>query len=910
MVRIGTRATCWLGVAVWVGAGAMSARAQTPQQWAFTITEARTTVQLDANGTGRPAIVWEDTSERGVPIDAVKVGGVRLGKRILSGSRFELYPDRLGTWSYGFGMRRFPEHLVRADAAQRNQAVRQLYPFRKALSDPATPFTSVRVYPAQAMMMFRQRGVRAVSYPLDFGPDLAAYGLLVNPWRALDDGTGGAGSGVWARADKAGRYELEVVVSRDQDGRDVVARQALRHDQLHNAHHAAQFYLHLPGVSRFFVTLRQAVGDMTLLAGGGMTVYLRHVGKDWPALTPGANRLAYAESSASPGPRRVEVRLDPGVRWPGFEGDLSGLVIRGTGRIDRVGPASCRDSFLNGAGYVRLTPVAGQPLWSTRWQVPERLRDMGRIRAVRITYRVSTWCGRVQIDGTGPPKSPWVPFGAPPLVPCTRHPTPQWRTGVKVLPDDWHKRRDICTLSIRAFGPTWSVDPKAERRSSHVDIGCIELVPFAPGEREQMDRDKRDRAAWVEAARTSPIVRRLQDKPLPSGPRVHPRDILCRGVWGVPVAGRHFDKRRIGCTDRWDYLNKVLDDLKAHHLNAIHFEMAGVRDHELETFVKLAHEKGMHLWGCYSFLAFLYGSHPTAPEAVRKKTWAKYMKRWEAVLRKYKDVPTFVAWEVGEEPYRESLPYVWDSRRLMHRLGAQPQIMIHNKADVLLEDAQTDPRPGGVAMDSYVFLTLHVRPARYIDYLKTNWEGAKHCRGAAWFTPQLIGGTGVYLSLTRAHMRFQVWTAVAYNVKGFFPWAYGFAKNGDFSDKDYYGYYADEMARLAAIERLLVAIQRKDDLRLLEDAGKDVLVGCFEDRTDPTYRFAVVVNLNTKTPAQVRLAPVKPGDAVLAIRPGGGSAKLEPVRPHRAVPIEPGDGLVLFVGHAGKGATVPTRYWP
>ena len=87
-------------------------------------------------------------------------------------------------------------------------------------------------------------------------------------------------------------------------------------------------------------------------------------------------------------------------------------------------------------------------------------------------------------------------------------------------------------------------------------------------------------------------------------------------------------------------------------------------------------------------------------------------------------------------------------------------------------------------MDCYIFLTLHTNKKLYLDYLNATCQG-QTLRGARWFTPQFMADTGVYASLPRAAMRFQVWTAVAYNIKGFFPWYYEPAKRPDLTDRDF-----------------------------------------------------------------------------------------------------------------------------
>ena len=876
-----------------------------PETWAFTVAQPTKELRLNAKASGRPAIVWEDVSRHGVPIDRVEVAGIKLGTRILSGSRFALHHDRLGTWDYDFGMRAFPKVLARADKAKRAELADKEYPYCKRLHDPVPPFRSARPYPAQLMMMLRSRGVREVSYPLDFGPDFEAIGLVLYPWRWYDDGTGGAGSGVWLKGDREGRFSLEAIAS---TGDSVVARKRFGEAEVRYSGRRGQCYLPLPGITKFRVTFGMVEGDMVLFAGGGLTVYLRYKGEMWPVLSQGENRVQYVESSQSSGDRAVQLLLNESIVFPGFERGCAQLQIQGNGVIERAGTEQPDDAFINRGGFVRLLPKPGESRWTTTWGVPSQHRDLRHVRAVRVTYRIPTWCGRVQIDARA--GAEYLPLGAPALIPATPKPALQWQSHVKLLPSNWAERRDVRSLIIRAWGPAWTPDPDKVKGRPCVEIGCIEFLPFGAGERERADEEHRRRTAWKEALVNSPIRRRLDALPLPIGPHVNPRDVLARGVWGLPVMGQGLDMAKLGCSDQWDYLVKLLNDLEAHNLNAIHFEIAAVPKDLRDPFIKLVHERGMRLWGCYSFLAHMIRSSPNAPDSERQKQWQRYMGQWETFLTKYRTVPTFLAFEVGEEPYRWTLPYILQARQIMARLGSQPQLMLYNNTSVLLDDCATEPLPAGACMDSYVFLTLHTRKERYLAFLAATWEGAKRCGGVAWFTPQLVGGRHVYLAPSRAEMRFQVWTAVAYNVKGFFPWAYGFAKAPDFSDKNYYQYYANEMGRLAAMEKLLIAMERSDDLVLLEDVGDDILVGCFEDRQNRSFRFAVVVNTNTEVRQTPRLRPRSSDDVVVAVRVVEGDPQTTRVMSGEALTIEPGDGVVMFVGSREKVSLVQKRYWP
>ena len=133
------------------------------------------------------------------------------------------------------------------------------------------------------------------------GNDLRAQGLLLEPWRAHPDGTGRFGSGSWFSADKQGNYSLEVIVSEDEGAKSVIARQVRQKSD--------PIFVPLPGISRFYVTFRQAAGDLSLFAGGGMKVFLHYAGENWPVLKEVDNELSYFEPGGDTGTRRLGISL-------------------------------------------------------------------------------------------------------------------------------------------------------------------------------------------------------------------------------------------------------------------------------------------------------------------------------------------------------------------------------------------------------------------------------------------------------------------------------------------------------------------------------------------------------------------------------------------------------------------------
>ena len=905
--------------------GASALAADVPQRRQFEVAKAQDTLRWTATANADPTIVWEDVSEAGRPIPSVRIGELRLGKRILSGSRFELHAHKLGTWEYGFGMRAMPRNMTKDPRDQRQRFLDTTYPYCKRLHDPAEPFTSIRLYPAQMVMQFRyvrKRGVREIVYPLDFGPDLAAVGVEVYPSRVLKDGTGALGSVSWYQVKKGGSATLEAVVSRDAAGTDVIGRVA--NGTSGGARRLpGSLYVSLPSVSAFHVTLRMTEGQMVLLAGGGMKVFLRHIGKAWPTIRRGANELAYQESG--PGGRRVvQLVAHDAVACPGFAGDGPPVALRGTHHVERVAPDAAPDAVVNGGRVFRVTAVPGKPsvAWYIDWPMPADMRDWRTLRAVRITYRVPTWCGRVQLAAMGvygdKPRQRYVRLGSVPILHPQPSPAPAWRTSVKTLPADASNRGDVRWLRLQPWGPSWQRPAKDVGKGFCLEIGHLELLPFRTGEREAIASAQRQKKAWAEATKNSPILKRLQGMPLPSGPRIRPRDVFLRGMWGIPsrAAGmRGCDMKAAGFTDDWDFRVKLLDDFKAHHLNAVQpvlpYSYFGPG---FDSFVKLAHEKGFLIWAnsspCISH-THVVRNRSKGNAAATAKEWERQMQTWEKLLTEWKDVPTIVAWEAAEEIGMDDLAMVLDARQRLARIGAQPQIMLYNKPPTLLADTAREPLPGGACMDSYVFLKLGILKHRYIAYLKTIWEGVKQCNGVGWITPQLIDHklAPAYAELTLPAMRFQVWTAIAYNIKGIFPYYYPYAKNPDFTDKPFYAYYGDEMARLEAAEKLLVAMERDDDLVLLEPMHKDILVGSFRDRDDGAYQFVVLANTNLDTPIKAVLKPKHAGSALLEVDTHGGKIALRRIKPGGPIVLEPGDGTIVFVGTQDQAGTLKTRYW-
>ncbi len=871
------------------------------------------TLLMSLLAAAQPIVTWEDTAATGRPVTNASVAGIHLGTRILSGSRFTLHPDRLSTWEYDMGFRAIPHawyDLDRREATERADAV---YPFNKRLHDPLQAGRhQVRVIRPH-MQLGLSRNRPELVYPLDFGRDFAAVGLLWRPWEALEDGTGPAGSAAWEGPDSDGRFALRLRVTTDAAGEHIVAERTWDLDALSAMRQRGSLYLTLPALrGAFHARLTLVQGKLGYFCGGSLKAWLRYTGKaPWPV--PSGAKAVPPHERPDNGAVTVAAVPPDALLLPRWTNHFAGLTRSGANcTVETVRAAACVDRLMNDAGLLRLSGAPAGGNWSLTIGFPAAVAawDWTDIKAIRVHYRVPTWLGRVQITGRMPAS---VSFGAAPLIPQAYAPVDHWEVNEKPLPLTWTPRKPLNGLVLSSWGPTWQVDPDDEKRPWTVEIGAIELVPYVPGEREAALDELREREAWKARGADNTLVRRLDALPLPSGPRVNPRDHLLRGFWGAPIGNDFFARRvRLGAAHHWEAVQWMIDDWKAHHLNAMHFEVSNLRGPDLERWVKLAADNDIKLWGCYSFLSRMPGV--TTAMDQRWKWWNRSMTgEWAPIVDKYRQCPAILAWAPGEEPAAWQLPFLADFRRVTAERGGQPQIMIHNKLDVMQADAAVEPFPGGAAFDTYVFRTLPVPLSRYLDGVAAIWSSVKQSGGVGWVTPQMVGMQSghdpSFLDLSRADMRFQVWSALAYNIKGFFPWMYlNGALTPEMGETTFYGYYGDEMGRIARLEKLIVAMERDDDLALLAPPGEHWLMGSFADRGDPGHTFVILVNLDLKRDRPVTLEPLAANRAIARIGAGADGLVVERVAPDTPIVIEPGDGQIFYVGDASRLAGLAARY--
>lgn len=677
-----------------------------------------------------------------------------------------------------------------------------------------------------------------------------------------------------------------MTASRDADGKQVIASVDLDTAALERLEGSRGVRLPLQGASRCFVTLNLAKGDLLKLSGGGMRAFLRHVGKSYPQVIAGTNRLDYDLPSGA----RAAVSLERPTAI-----DLGQEVSSASGcEVTR-----CQgDGPLGGGSYLRVTVAPGLENWFLKIKVPAGKTDFTGVGFLRITYRVNSWCGRVQVVGNSsadPLKT--VSFTSVPLVPTTLEPEPWRERLIKLELRGKGGYGDIAQLLLFSWGPDWK--RPAMVPPPQIDIAGIELIPASPAELAAEAEQQQARERWQEATAQSELAKALDATPLRQGDLIPPGEFFARGMWGVPAGGSLQDLRLPGCSDAWQARRLILQDLKAHHLNAVHYEVSHLSPEDNLRYVKLADAEGIRLWGCYTVFSRIPGS---ATPAVRSQIWSELSKPFEALVAQFKSCPTMVVWAIGEEPADWGLPLLRESREIMARHHAQPQIIIYNDPQRMRQDVATPPLPGGVAYDRYVLLTLGRNFDAYVATMRDGWEASKLCDGPFWVVPQLVGmesgHSRLYLSPTQAEMRFQVWTALAYNAKGFFPWMYWEGgKTKDFTDTSYFLYYSREMARLERIERLLVAMRRDDQLNLLENPDpKVLLLGCFADRRHPERQFVLTVNLDTDKPRSFVLKPTGESGHVIEIVAGEDSVSLRERWGGEEIMIEPGDGRLFHVG--------------
>lgn len=864
-----------------------------PEIWKFVLKAPESQISLTSKTRGAPVIVWEDTSCKGIPLEEIKIGNLCLSKKILSGSKLTLYSDRLGTWEYDFGMRRLPEEYFDLSEEEKVKYLMNVYPYNKRLKDPVEPFNQIIVSSNDLKIRFHHKRITKISYHVDFGPDFEVVGLLVWPWDYHpEDGTGGGGSGIWTKADEKGDYQIDIIVSEDAEGEKVIAKRSCTEEEIRKVglRSGGPFYFPLNGVSSFYITIKQSKGESTYLAGGHFKAFLRYKGNSWPIIKEGENNFSYSEKSY--GERTVELSINKEILFPGFSDSFSELNITGKNcLIEKIPPEKCSDSFVKNSGILKISPDENFLKEDRKKRgfyfvlnLPDNFCNLENIKSIRITYRVPTTCGRLQLGATGIYGNisaiRHIPMGAPPIIPDTRQPIPYWTTYEKKIPSSENMGK-VQSFIINSWGPTWAL---SENDKFCLEIGGIEFIVFEPGEKEKEEKIKQEKILWEKRSKESSIYQRLKEKTLPSGKKINPREIFARGVWGVPWQG----ERRFGCNDVWEYREKILNDLKSHHLNAFHFNCYGDNEEEFENFVKLASEKGFYIW-CVGPVIL-----PKDP-GVLKNEWPSLKEEFKKRIFKWKDVPTIIAWAIDEEPDIWALPYLKEAREIMKEINSQPQIIIYNKENVLLEDVKNQPYPGGVCMDNYPILVWGTRFDRYLDYLKTTYEAAKKCGGVAWFVPQ-FEGSGIRRVPTRSELKFQIWSAIAYNIKGIFPWHYMSVKNDDFSDKPVYKYYSEEMAKIETLEKILIAIEKNDNLGLLKDLPEGILVSYFSDRYKNGFHFAILVNTDLINSKKVYLTPLNRDDIIIEISTSREKILLNKLNSNIPIEIEPGDGRLFFIG--------------
>ncbi len=871
-----------------------------PEAHVWTIDPGVTHLTFDAQDAGVPTLVWEDVSAQGHPITNATLAGLRLGGRVLSGSRFELHPDRLGIWTYDFGYRAFPPGAAGMPADVVQDVFMTEYPWIKLQHDPVrSPGAELRT--SYQLRMALSRREPELVYALDFG-DFEAVALEVRPWgEHPEDDTGGSGTYRWMRDQED--YRLAVTVSTDAKGEHIVTEQEWDGPTLRSAPSRFSAILDLPGLSRFYVRLSLRQGSVMYLAGGGMQAWLRPSRDDWPSVASGANTLSYHENGQPPeGARQIRIAWNESLRWPGFDGNEAPLAFSATCHAERIPNRDIQTPLHAGGEVLRLSgdeDASGN--WSMMLDVPPALRDWSNIKTVNITYRVPTWSGNVYTSARGgadeQEAGQVLTLSTAPLVYARA--TRDWQVASLSLQGAQEARRYVAKFGLRAWGGTWLLGNRKAGGPFCIEIASIDLVPFAPGEAHALHERAAREAAWRAAETNSPLLAALRAQPLPTGARREPTAVLARGIWGFPLRDTRF-RDALDVRDIWELRERMLDDLKANHLNAIHVYADQVPIEAFGEFVKLAESKGIAIWGVF---AYVRRAVLLAPEA-RDATWTRVLNQASRYFETYRDSPTILAWAIDEEPHAHALPLLVDARSRLRDIGAQPHIMIYNQAGVMQQDARNEPLPGGVAMDCYPFYRFRTVADRYLAYLQATREAANACGGAAWFVPQMHGTSKAWVAPDEAQMRFQVWSALAWGITGFFPWPYHDAKNDDMSNTPPFDYYAEEMRKVALLEPLLLDAVHEQTIRWQPDAGSaEFLIGRFRSQRDPLRRYVIMVNLDLAEARTVRPvgAGVKEG-AVLVITDDS-QPRAKRIDFDGRVVFAPGEGRLILYMEGGNDET-------
>lgn len=156
--------------------------------------------------------------------------------------------------------------------------------------------------------------------------------------------------------------------------------------------------------------------------------------------------------------------------------------------------------------------------------------------------------------------------------------------------------------------------------------------------------------------------------------------------------------------DKWEYISKVLDDLKAHHMNTIYFGNTGFDVGVIDRMINLAEEKGLKL------MLQMSGAYYRCDEKEYKDNPDKRRQNFVEVnipfvcdvMPKYKNRKGVFAWSVKEEIRKEYAKELAIYYKLVKALDpTHPILIYHNNLEAA--NNMEAPYPSIMGFDRYFY---------------------------------------------------------------------------------------------------------------------------------------------------------------------------------------------------------------
>lgn len=241
--------------------------------------------------------------------------------------------------------------------------------------------------------------------------------------------------------------------------------------------------------------------------------------------------------------------------------------------------------------------------------------------------------------------------------------------------------------------------------------------------------------------------------------------------------------------EKWEYVERCLDDMKAHHVDSLWVVNLNIPD--LPLLAERVAARDMTL---IPALAELHYNVPW-----RRNNWEYLEGQSRRALEAAGDSPAILAWALCDEPRKEFADEMELFRQKFHRWGArQPAVVVTMWGDTPAYAEQTDF--AAVCPDPYPFFAPGNPNGPNTPGASRSWY-RRHAMIAAraayengttpWIMPQayhevwgpwdyddegnaviLPGGILHWRPPTPAEMRWQVWSAVAAGIRGFYWFCY------------------------------------------------------------------------------------------------------------------------------------------